>query len=125
MTNEQKKTEELEISARDIAGGYTPESTNLIEHYCVRCGKIFFPTPMWVYKDNKGRYCSWTCFNHRNDDKKPRWQAVECLYSNGEYVCTFQSATKAAEWVGTTTDLIKRAINNETPYKGYLWRYKK
>lgn len=103
---------------------YKPEATNLIEHYCPHCGKIFFPTPMHVYKDSKHRYCSWTCFNHRNDGKKHRWSMVEALYSDGTVAMTFQSATKAAEWLGGQPHEIKQAIDNNTTYKGYLWRTK-
>lgn len=101
------------------------EAFGLTESYCVRCGKAFFPAPMHVFKDNKGRYCGWTCFNHRNDDKAPRYQPVECLCLDGTVIITYQSATKAAESVGSAAYLIKRAIDNGTPWKGYLWRYKK
>ncbi len=102
-----------------------PETTNLVEAHCVRCNKIFFPTPEHIYKDYRGRYCSWTCFNHRNDGKVPRYKQVECLYpGTDEVVKTFQSATKAAEWVGTCVQLIDKSCREGTERKGYLWRYK-
>lgn len=115
---------ELEISAKEASDENKPDMYGLFECSCKKCGKAFFPTPMWIYKDNKGRYCSWTCFNHRNDGKAPRYQAVECLYPNGEKVRAFQSATKAAEWIGGVPYLVKRAIDSGEKYKGYLWRLK-
>lgn len=99
------------------------EEPNVFGCNCLRCGKEFFPTPMHVYKDHRGRYCSWTCFNHRNDGRKSRWQQVECLYDDGALMRTFQSATKAAEWIGTSAHIIKRAIENDEIYNGYKWRY--
>ena len=41
--------------------------TNIIETDCVKCGKKFVPAPYHVYKTWKGYYCSWSCYNHRND----------------------------------------------------------
>lgn len=42
------------------------------DRYCENCGKMIFPTPMWVYKiknkDSKTKYyCSYTCY------KKGKW----------------------------------------------------
>lgn len=34
---------------------------------CKKCGKIFIPAPMHIYKQGSKWYCSWTCYNHRND----------------------------------------------------------
>ena len=41
----------------------------LREKRCDLCGKSFIPTYEYVYHDKKqgGWFCSWTCFNHRND----------------------------------------------------------
>lgn len=96
--------------------------------FCVKCGKEFYPTPKHIYKDNRGRYCCWTCFNHRNDGKKSRWQVVECLYADGTVANTFRSPNQAAEWIGSASnDLpkIREACMNDTKYKGYFWRFKK
>jgi DNA-directed RNA polymerase subunit RPC12/RpoP len=92
--------------------------------FCVKCGKEFYPTSEHRYKDYAGRYCSWTCFNHRKDGRKYKYQAVECLYADGTPVRTFQSATKAAEWIGGEPTRIKEACNNNTFYKNYYWRVK-
>lgn len=37
---------------------------------CKKCGKQFAPAPQHVYKDEGRYYCTWTCFNHRKDDRK-------------------------------------------------------
>lgn len=106
----------------DIVSG---SSDYILEHNCARCGKIFIPTPMWIYKDGSRGFCSWTCYNHRNDGRKTRWQPVECLRSDGTVVSTFQSRAKAAEWMGRIdTKKLKDAIINGTEYRGYFWRYK-
>lgn len=34
---------------------------------CPRCGKSFIPAPYHIYKSGKRLYCSWTCFNRRNE----------------------------------------------------------
>lgn len=39
---------------------------------CKKCGKEIYPTYQWAYKENGKYYCSWKCFNHRNDDKPKR-----------------------------------------------------
>ena len=100
----------------------------LFGYACVACGKEFFPTPVHKYRDAKGKYCCWTCFNHRNDGKKSRWQAVECLYTDGTLLRTFRSVNQAAEWIGSASNdaaRLREAIMKDTEYKGYLWRFKK
>jgi hypothetical protein len=39
---------------------------------CPKCGKNHIPAPQHVFKDDKGFYCSWTCFFHRNDGKQKK-----------------------------------------------------
>ena len=39
----------------------------LPEKPCKKCGKIFIPAPLHVYKDRSKYYCSWTCYLHRKD----------------------------------------------------------
>lgn len=34
---------------------------------CKKCGQVFIPAPMHIYKDGNRYYCKWTCYNHRND----------------------------------------------------------
>lgn len=37
------------------------------EKKCAKCGKNFIVAPYHVFHKNKKYYCSWTCYNHRND----------------------------------------------------------
>lgn len=36
---------------------------------CPKCGKEIFPTSQWAYRKESKYYCSWKCFNQREDDK--------------------------------------------------------
>ena len=44
-----------------------PLKNILPEKRCKKCGKIFIPAPMHIYKDRGKYYCSWTCYLHRKD----------------------------------------------------------
>lgn len=44
----------------------------VVEVKCPRCGKILVPAPYHVYRDHKGYYCSWSCYNHRLDKEEPK-----------------------------------------------------
>ena len=102
----------------------------MLETKCKRCGKNFWIAPYHIYRDEKGMYCSWTCYNHRNDDK-PKAQAqhpksipiIQCDKS-GNVVATFNSIVEAANHINGNARTISRACKTKTPYKGYLWRYK-
>lgn len=37
------------------------------ETKCKKCGKNFVIAVEHRYKDGSKYYCSWTCYNHRND----------------------------------------------------------
>lgn len=39
---------------------------------CRKCGKEFFPAPMHRFRKDEKWYCSWTCYNHRNDKQEMR-----------------------------------------------------
>lgn len=39
------------------------------EKKCKKCGKIFIPAIEHRYKEHGKYYCSWTCYNHRHDEK--------------------------------------------------------
>lgn len=96
----------------------------LQESHCVKCGKPFFKAPQHVYKDHKGVYCSWSCFNHRKEKKNRPSKCVEQYSKSGRLVCTFPSAAAAAEHISGTADNIRTACRECSFYKGYLWRYK-
>lgn len=102
----------------------------MLETKCKRCGKNFWIAPYHIYRDEKGMYCTWTCYNHRNDDKTkaqthPKSIPVMQLdrYS-GFVIATFNSITEAADHIGGEAKTISRACTANKPYKGYLWRYK-
>lgn len=100
----------------------------MIEVYCSKCGKMFIPAPQHIYKDHKGIYCSWTCFNHRNDGEliqhsRPRIYKVEQYSLDGELIAVFQSSTEAAEYINGTANALRIACRSKTPYKGFMWRY--
>jgi hypothetical protein len=42
------------------------------QHKCSKCGKVFLAAPEHIYRDkNKSKwYCTWTCFNHKNDKQE-------------------------------------------------------
>lgn len=46
------------------------DESYLTEKKCAKCGKTFIAAPYHVYKTNRKWYCSWTCYNHRNDEGK-------------------------------------------------------
>lgn len=104
-------------------------STILPAHTCPKCGKIFYPAPQHVFVDNGRAYCSWTCFNHRKDDKKRKstvWSTqVERLTLEGKLLDVFPNPEFAAGHVGGTPLGIVKACRGGTKYKKYLWRLRK
>lgn len=95
---------------------------------CPKCGKVFYRISIYnyVYNDEKGFYCSWTCYNHRNDKipKAKKWKSVELLSLDGSLLKTFTSATDAAGFTGFEVKKIQRACRERSVYQEYLWRYK-
>lgn len=101
------------------------------ERHCPVCGKEFYPNPSWAYKerDDHGRptyYCSWKCFNHRNDKKKGNYhyKPIEQLTYDEELVHTYENAYEAATAMDGNLTSIRDACRLQKKYKGYLWRYK-
>lgn len=100
---------------------------------CVKCGRIkrsIHSFDDWVYRDGKGFYCTWTCYNHRNDEK-PNVQTqhqksipIVQYDKSGNVVKTFNSIVEAANHTNCTAKTISRACKTHKPCKGYLWRYK-
>lgn len=99
----------------------------IIEHRCPKCGKIFFPAPYHAYKDNGKLFCSWTCYNHRNDGRNlnKKCNVVEQYTKSGIAVRTYPNAWQAAIQINGSADGVRTACRKCTFYKGYLWRYKK
>ena len=97
------------------------------EVICKKCGKIFVPAPQHMYRDGKGLYCSWTCYNHRNDGnhQKRAFKYVEVYDKNdGHLLRRFTSATDAAEYTGFDIKKIQQACRNKSEYYGFVWKYK-
>lgn len=101
----------------------------LYEYHCKRCGKIMFPTPDHAYKDERGMYCSWTCFNHRNDGRRRGHnnKQIEQYSLEGELLHVYPSATAAADSIydnDATAQGIYKACRENKKYKRFIWRYK-
>lgn len=100
----------------------------LPERICPMCGRAFILAPFHAYRDKNTRisYCSWHCYNHRNDNKKAdkRSKSVEKCTLSGEVIETYVSARAAAEVVGADPWYVRNACKTGTTYRGYLWRYK-
>ena len=104
-----------------------PGKKYLITHFCPMCGKEFYPGPEHAYTDShKRKYCSWTCFNHRNDKKIPvkKNKHVALIDEKGDIIQIFISAKSAADHA---TDAYETGIYNACrtgePYKGRRYRY--
>lgn len=96
-----------------------------MELFCPACGKRFIPAPQHIYRENYKTYCSWTCFYHRNDNKKPqKSKTIEQCSKAGNVLRTFQGAEEAAVHINGSVECVRKACRNCTSYKGYLWRYK-
>lgn len=98
---------------------------------CPRCGKQFCPAPYHIYEDTHGVYCSWTCFNHRNDNRpkvRPKGRParqVEQLTLDGKLVKTFKTAEVAADAMNACSASIRKACNRyPKQFKNHLWRFK-
>lgn len=97
---------------------------------CPKCGKEFFPYPEHVYKYGKQRWCSWTCFNHRNDGKNRAgkgWsgKVVQQYTLDGELIREFKSVNKAADYMGCCANTIRKACVGETKMaRKFIWKYK-
>ena len=94
--------------------------------YCKTCGKEFFPTPLHVYKDTRGVYCCWTCFNHRTSKKKGIYAyKIECYDLDGNFLDIYDSADAVAELLGFDKWHVQAACRSGKEYRGYLWKYEK
>lgn len=100
---------------------------DMLEKVCEKCGKVFIPAPYHIYKDEKGIYCSWTCYNHRNDSKPKtsrNIRKIELYSEHGYLLKVFTSATDAAEHTGYDATKIRDACREQKPYMGFIWKYR-
>lgn len=102
-------------------------NVDIKEYSCVLCGQIFIPAPEHIYKDHRGKYCSWRCFNHRNDHKKKAYNAktVDQFDLDGNFVNRYPSTRKAADAIDGCQDRISVACRTGRIYKGCYWEYVK
>lgn len=100
----------------------------LPERKCRVCGRNFIPAPFHAYRDKHTHvaYCSWPCYNHRNDNKqtKSRAKPVEKCSPSGEVIAIYISAKEASEQNNVEAPLIRESCRTGKFYRGYLWRYK-
>lgn len=99
----------------------------LSAHYCPICGKEFYPTPMWVYKDLDNIYCSYHCLRKAETapvKKTYNTKPVQKLSLEEELIEEFDCPTDAAVSVDGSEWGIRKACRDKTKYKKYLWRYK-
>lgn len=97
---------------------------------CAKCGREFFPTPEHVYTAGKSPrkkyYCSWTCFNHRNERAKTkgyRCKAVGQYTLDGVFIRRFDSANKAAEFMGIAPETVRNACRGKVKKPKFIWKY--
>ena len=91
---------------------------------CPKCRKVFIPAPQHVFRDGRGFYCSWTCYNHRTPQtRKSRSHQVEQCNLRGEFVALFNSPKQAADAILGNEKKIRDACKTYTVYKGSIWRY--
>ena len=97
---------------------------------CPKCGKEFFPYPEHVYTAKGKRYCSWSCFNHRNEGKIKIARAYKCKivqqYTlDGKFLKEYKSANQAAEYMGCTANAIRNVCKGKvTSRTKFIWKYK-
>jgi hypothetical protein len=98
----------------------------MVDVKCPKCGKNFIPAPYHVYTVGDKIFCSWTCYNHRNDRKgrRYRYKIVQQLTPDGELVAEVVGRERAADLVMGLANAVSDAIRAKKLYKGYLWRYK-
>ena len=99
----------------------------MIERVCDKCGKVFCPAPYHVYKEGNKIYCTWTCYNHRNDSKvkkETKYKGVEVYDKSGSLIREYKSAIDAAEQLGFCINNIRKACVDGSEYNGFLWKYK-
>ena len=96
----------------------------LNEIICPQCGKKFIRAAQHIYKDRGRTYCSWACYNHKDDNKTSTAKVVEQYTTKGDLIETFNNPAEAAEEVNGTADGVRSACRKCSFYKGYLWRYK-
>lgn len=96
--------------------------------FCKECGKEFYPTPMHVYKDERGIFCSWTCYrkeyHEKQELKKRTSRQIEKYTLDNVYIKTYKDAVDAAIDICGQEQRVRKACREGIIYKNHLWRYK-
>ena len=101
---------------------------SIMEHNCPRCGKVFIPAAYHYYTDDGEHWCSWTCFLHRYDDKRPQqWKQVHMYNKKGVFIKTYASAAEAAVDIGikSPNSIRECCLGKRKTSGGYVWRYER
>ena len=99
----------------------------ITEMQCPVCKRNFIPAPYHVYMDGNTPICSYTCYIHKNDGKRPsNVKPVYQYFLDGEFLRSFDSAKEAAICVGATPKMIQECCRGITKTSaGFLWSYEK
>ena len=98
------------------------------EQTCPHCGKSFIAAPYHYYADDGVLWCSWTCFLHRYDNKRPQqWKPVHQYNKKGTFLKTYASAAEAAVDVGIKSPNSIRdcCLGGRKSSGGYVWSYER
>lgn len=104
-----------------------PKKIYIPEARCAKCGKNFVVPPEPIFVDGYGRrYCKWTCYNHRDDEKRSKaCKAVEQYTIDGVLLAVYPSMSQAAFVVGCEERQIRAACKGKIKTSmGYVWKYK-
>lgn len=100
----------------------------MTEVHCAKCGKVFIPAYYHIYKDSTKIYCSWTCYIHKDDDKKKitrKNKRVELWNMSGsEVLRVFKNAEDASRETGYNAEEIREACRTGEAYRGFIWMYR-
>ena len=95
------------------------------EERCPICGRLFVPAVYHTYKDSKGYYCSYTCYNRREQAIEERNVRRVCQYTlDGELVKIHKDVQAAADAAKCTVKYIRKCLTGKYPHgRGYVWKY--
>ena len=100
---------------------------HIVDRKCPLCGKNFIPAPEHRFREGNLIYCSWKCYNHR-EERKRKWCKRILMYADPnmtELLQEFRSASEAADYCEGITTSIYKACRTASHYAyGYWWCYK-
>ena len=94
------------------------------EVYCAKCKKVFVPAALHRYVVRDKLYCSWHCYNHRDDNANNGMKRVAMYSPNGGTpLKCFKSASMAAIFMDAMPRRIQQACRDHKEYKGFIFKY--